>query len=77
MTSSKGISYEQLVVPLLVGDREHTCVASKSCRIFSRDQSVHFRSTTAWKGREIRITRCEKSRFYPELAKIRINRRFL
>jgi len=35
------------------------------------------KNTTAWKCTKIRITRCEKSRSYPVLAKIRINRRFL
>jgi len=34
-------------------------------------QSVH-KNTTAWKCRKIRLTRCENSRFYPVLAKIRI-----
>jgi len=56
---------------MFVVDREHACAASEYCRIFPRDQSVHL---LHWK---IRITRCEKSSFYPVLAKIRINRRFL
>jgi len=43
-------------------------------RIFPRDQSMHFENTTAWKCRKIRITRCQKSIFYPVLAKIRIKR---
>ena len=34
-------------------------------------------NTTGWKCRKIRITRWEKSRFYPVLAKIRINRGLL
>ena len=46
-------------------------VASESCRIFPRDQSVHLLHS------QIRTTRCEKSRFYPVLAKIRINRSLL
>jgi len=28
------------------------------------------KNTTAWKSRKIQITRCEKSRFYPKLAKV-------
>jgi len=48
-------------------DREHVRVASESCRIFPRDQWVVY--LLHWK---IRTTRCEKSRFYPVLAKIRI-----
>ena len=38
---------------------------------FCRDQSMH-KNTTAWKCRKIRIVSCEKSRFYPVLANIRI-----
>jgi len=30
--------------------------------------------TTAWKCTKIRITRCEKRKFYPVLAKIRIKK---
>jgi len=30
------------------------------------------KNTTVWKCRKIRIARCENSRFYPVLAKIRI-----
>jgi len=60
----------------LIVDHEHTCVASENCRIFRRDQLVHL---LHWK---IRITRCERSRFYPVLVKIWIkksgqNQRFL
>jgi len=33
--------------------------------IFSRDQSCAFKNKTTWTCRKIRITRCEKSRFYP------------
>ena len=51
---------------------DHACVASESCRIFPRDQSCALKNTKGWKCRKIWITRCEKSRFYPVLAKIRI-----
>jgi len=59
---------------MFVGDREHVCVAPDRCRSFPRDQSMHFENTTACKWRKIRITRYEKSRFYPVLAKIRIKK---
>jgi len=52
------------------------CVASESCRIFPRDQSVHLEHNSV-EYRKIPITRSEKSKFYPELAKIRVNRGFL
>jgi len=40
---------------------------------FCRDQSVH-KNTTAWKCKKIRMTRCEKSIFYPVLAKIEMKK---
>ena len=30
-----------IIILNFVGEHEHACVASESCRIFSRDQSVH------------------------------------
>jgi len=51
---------------MFVVDRDHACVASESCRIFLKYQTVHLLHS------KIRITRCKKSRFYPVLAKIRI-----
>jgi len=40
----------------------------------SQRQVSAFKSTTACRHRKIRITRCENSRFYLELAKIRMKK---
>jgi len=64
-----------------VGDREHACVAPESCRIFSRDQSVHLKNTTAWKCKKSGLRDVKRENFIRYWRrsglKIRINRRFL
>jgi len=36
--------------------------------------ALHLKAAESFLEMKIRITRCEKSRFYPVLAKIRINK---
>jgi len=36
--------------------------------------SVHFKNTAVWSTEKTQITRCEKSKFYLELAKIQIKK---
>ena len=48
-------------------------VASGSCRIYPSDLSMHL-STQSVEVQKLRIVRREKSRLYPELAKIRIKK---